>query len=393
MKHNFDKVINRKNTNSLKYDCAEKRGKPNDLLPMWVADMDFACPKKVGDVLSNKAKHGIFGYSEPSNNYFNILSDWLGKRHGYTPKEEWLVHTPGIVFAITIAIKAFTNEQDAVLIQKPVYYPFSSSVINNNRKLINNPLILNKKTNQYEIDFVDFENKIKDNKVKLFILCSPHNPVGRVWEKDELRKMGEICKTHNCLVFSDEIHADFIYPEFKHTVFTNANDIFLENSIVAFSPSKTFNLAGLQFSDIFIADKELREKFKSEYGKSGYAQINTFGIVAAEAAYKYGENWVDSLNAYLCQNVELIDFFIKTHIPKVKFIKPQGTYLAWLDFSKYNLSQIQLDDIITNKAKLWLSSGTVFGSEGNGFMRLNFACPKKVLLKALESLKEAFANL
>ncbi|MCL2061763.1 MAG: pyridoxal phosphate-dependent aminotransferase [Firmicutes bacterium] len=390
MKYDFDKVLNRSNTNSLKYDCAARRGMPSDLLPLWVADMDFQAPLEVLDALTKKAAHGIFGYSEPSDGYFTVLSKWLCNRFGWQPKREWLLHTPGIVYAVTLAIKAFTAKGDAVMIQPPVYYPFRAAVKSNNRKLINNPLQFNESTKRYEIDFADFERKIKENAVKLFILCSPHNPVGRVWTETELQKIGEICLRHNVLIVSDEIHADFVYANNKHHVFTQLNESFYKNSIICFSPSKTFNLAGLQFSDIFIADKNLRNAFAKEYDKSGYSQLNIFGIVAAEAAYKHGAQWLDQLIEYLETNVRFMDEFLKKHLPKIKLIKPEGTYLAWLDFKNFGLSQKETDLIIINKAKLWLDSGTIFGAEGTGFQRLNFACPRSVLQQSLENLKQAF---
>jgi len=388
--YNFDEIINRKNTNSLKYDGAVSRGMPQDILPLWVADMDFKAPQEILAALQEATNHGIFGYSEPSSNYFKVLSDWTSHRYNWQPEKEWHLNSPGIVFALVTAINAFTVPGDAVMIQQPVYYPFKTSVVSNHRKLVDNALVLDELSGKYKIDFVDFEQKIKAHNVKIFLLCNPHNPVGRVWTQEELTRMGEICLKYNVVVVSDEIHADFVYDGYTHRVFTSVSDSFLNNSIVCLSPSKTFNLAGLQFSDVFIANKVLRESFKKAYDKSGYSQLNTFGIVAAEAAYRYGAPWLDALIAYLAQNVTLIEDFLRTHIPKIQCVLPEATYLAWLDCRALKLSQKELDTLIVNKANLWLSSGTIFGEQGKGFQRLNFACPRPTLQEALKQLKRIF---
>ena len=387
----FDKIINRTNTNSIKHDFCERRGMPKGLLPMWVADTEFDVPYFVQDAIKKRAEHGIFGYSEPTDSYFEVLKAWNERRYGFSPKKEWHINVPGIVFALSLAIKAFTNVGESVLIQPPVYYPFRGTILENDRKLVNNPLVLNKKTMQYEIDFSDFEKKIVENNVKLFVLCSPHNPVGRVWTQDELKKMGEICLKHKVLVFSDEIHIDYVYAGCKHHVFSTVCDSFSKSTILATAPSKTFNIAGLQFSDIFIACPNLKAKYEKEFRKSGYDQLNCFGIVAAQASYEKGDSYVDEMVKYLYKNVELIDSFLKENLPKVKLIKPESTYLAWLDFSEYGLPQDALNNIIIKKGGLWLSSGTVFGNEGLGFMRMNFGCPKSTLIEALQKLKTALA--
>lgn len=389
MKYDFDNVIDRNNTYSLKYDCAITRGMPSGLLPMWVADMDFQTPPEVISALKQKAEHGIFGYSEPGDGYFGIIKEWYQTRYHWEPKKEWHINTPGVVFALAIAIRAYTKERDAVLIQPPVYYPFKETILKNNRRLVTNPLILNEITNGYEIDFTDFEQKIQENKVRLFVLCSPHNPVGRVWTDAELKRIGEICHKYNVIVVSDEIHSDFVYSGSRHKIFSGVSYDFHNNSVICLAPSKTFNLAGLQYSDIFIADETLRRTFTAELNKTGYSQLNTFGIVAAEAAYRFGAPWLDELLEYLNNNRRIIDNFLQENLPDVKLIRSEGTYLAWLDFRAYNFSQKELDAVITQKAKLWLDSGVVFGTEGAGFQRLNFACPKQILEQALYSLKTA----
>ena len=392
MKYNFDTIINRHGTNSLKYDFATRRGMPSGLMPMWVADMDFTAPKELVDAVTERAKHGIYGYSEPFDSYEETLNNWQLTRFGYKTEKAWRVNTPGIVFALAAGIRTATEEGDAVLIQQPVYYPFRGMILANKRKLINSPLTLSEKTGRYELDLVDFERKIVDNKVKLFILCSPHNPVGRVWTRDELTSMADICLKHGVKIMADEIHADFVYRESgkRHISFLVLDKRYLDNCIVCTSPGKTFNMAGLQFSDIFIPNATLRAKFLADMERSGYSQLNIFGIVAADSAYKHGAQWLDALLAYLYQNAQFIDRFLKENLPKVKLIMPEGTYLAWLDFRAYNLTQADLAKKCVNEAKLWLDDGTIFGPAGEGFMRLNFGCPRATVETALKNLAKAF---
>ena len=388
MKYDFGKIIDRRNTNALKYDIIERCGLSKDTIPMWVADTDFAAPPQILEALHNAVSHGVFGYSEPKSSYFETLKMWLNRRYNLVIQREWLVHCPGIVFAITMAIRAYTKEGDGVLIQQPVYYPFRSMVVSNKRKLIVNSLVSNKTTGKYEVDFGDLEQKIIKYKPKLFVLCSPHNPVGRVWTTDELRRMGELCLRHNVIVLSDEIHADLTLTG-KHTIYGSISKELSDNCIIATAPSKTFNIAGLQFSDILISNPRLRAAFVSQINASGYSQLNTLGIVAAEAAYTHGEPWLDEQLAYLRGNAELIESFVSDRLPKVRYTRPEATYLAWLDFGAYGMSQTELEDLITNKAQLYLSSGTIFGKEGEGFMRLNFGCSRVLLTAALDRLAKA----
>ncbi|MDR3319159.1 MAG: pyridoxal phosphate-dependent aminotransferase [Clostridiales bacterium] len=389
MSFDFDRIIDRRNTNSLKYDYAAERGRPKDIQPLWVADMDFAVPAEITAAIQKTAAHGVFGYSVPSPEYFQILSDSLFKRFSWRPQPEWLCNTPGVVYALAMAVKAFTRENESVIIQQPVYYPFRTVITSNNRRLINSPLV--RADGGYIIDFSDFEKKITDNGVKLFILCSPHNPVGRVWTRGELTRLGEICLKHNVIVVSDEIHSDFVYPGNKHYTFHTLDDRFLNNTVLCTSPGKSFNLAGLQFSDILIPNGDLRKRFTAECDKCGYDQLNIFGIVAAEAAYRYGEPWLAALVAYLEKNADFIAGYLKQNLPQIKYQKPEGTYLAWLDFSALRLSQKELDRLITYKAGLWLDSGLIFGAEGAGFQRINFACPRSVLKEALDKLTKALS--
>ena len=383
---NFDEEIDRHNTFSLKYDCNKRRNKPEDVFPIWVADMDFKCPEEILKDLRQKVDFGIFGYSEPNEEYFESLHNWYFNNFNVNLKTDWVVMTPGIVFALAMAVKAFTKENDYILINNPVYYPFSEVIIDNNRNVISSDLVLN--NSHYEIDFEDFENKIKKYKIKLYFLCSPHNPVGRVWTKEELDKIIKICKENNVIIVSGEIHSDFVWKG-KHTCLLNYEE-YLNNIIVCTSPTKTFNFATLQISNILIPNNELRLKFKKEIDKAGYSQLGLMGIVACNSAYKHGLPWLNELRNYLKENISFVDTFLKEKLPKVKLIKPEGTYLLWLDFRALGLSDEDLNFAILNKAKLWLDSGSMFGKSGQGFQRINIALPRKKLQWALEQLEKTF---
>ncbi|NLM49919.1 MAG: pyridoxal phosphate-dependent aminotransferase [Clostridiaceae bacterium] len=390
MKYNFDEIVERFNTNSLKYDSAKRRNMPEGLIPMWVADMDFKSPPEVIDAIIKRAEHGIYGYSEPDDDYFETVSGWFLKRHNLMVDKSNTLLMPGVVFTINLAIHAFTNKGDGVLIQKPVYHPFFQSIQANERKVINNPL--KNVGGRYEIDFSDFERKIAENNVKLFILCSPHNPVGRVWSKDELNKMGEICKKYGVVVVSDEIHNEFVFDA-PFTSFWNAGAGFDEFSIICTATSKAFNQPGLINANVFINNEEIKQKILKELDKTGYSIYSAFGIVATKAAYKYGGDWINELNAYLKNTINFVDFYLKENIPKIKLTKIEGTYLLWLDFRELKKSQKELADIIVNKAKLWLHNGLTFGEEGEGYFRMNIATPLSTVKKALDNLKEAFREL
>lgn len=383
MKYNFDKIINRYNTNSLKYDCTAKFGVPNDIQPMWVADMDFETAPCVIERLKQIAEFGVFGYSVADKGYFDALYNWYHSRFGFDIKSEWVVHTPGVVCALNTAVRAFTNEGDSVMIQRPVYYPFTNAINNNNRKLINNPLKY--ENGCYSMDFIDMERKIISEKVKLFILCSPHNPVGRVWTKEELIKLGEICLRHNVTIVADEIHSDFVF-EGKHTIFATINERFLNNCIICTSPSKTFNIAGLQVSNIIIANENLRKKFIDEKTHSGYGELNIFGIGACEAAYRGGSEWLSELLKYLENNYLTVKNFISEKMPEIKVANLEGTYLVWLDCQNLGYTHKELNEKLLYSAKLWFDEGTIFGAEGENFMRINIACPRAELICALEKM-------
>ncbi|MGN0817586.1 MAG: MalY/PatB family protein [Candidatus Coproplasma sp.] len=388
MKYDFDKIIPRRNTNSLKWDFAERRGRSADILPLWVADMDFASPNEVIDALKQKAEHGIFGYSEPLDDYFSALCGWFERRHGWQPQADKFVLSCGVVFAINTLIRALTSPNDAVIILQPVYYPFAESVRANGRKLVVSRLLTDGK--KYFVDFDDFERKIEENNVKLFILCSPHNPVGRVWKREELKKLGEICLRHGVFVISDEIHADFVYGENRHTVFSQVDPRFESISAICTAPTKTFNLAGLHNANIYIPDDKVRRAYLTEQDRQGYSQSNVMGIVACQAAYTYGDEWLEQLKEYLVQNIAFVKQYLAANMPKVKFYEPEGTYLLWLDFSAYNLTDSQLEEKIERQANVWLDGGYVFGEGGSGFQRINAACPRATLKEALTRIYEAF---
>ena len=415
--YNFDKITNRKGTNCLKYDFAVERGKPADVLPLWVADMDFPVSEEISKSLHAAVEHGIYGYTQPKDAYYNAVMNWMERKHNWKTKREWIVKTPGVVFALGAAVKAFTDPGDAILIQNPVYYPFTNIIRDNNRKVVDNTLVYHPVTERtvvpvttddvseqqinnvgtvspaYQIDFEDFERKIEQEHVKLFILCNPHNPVGRVWTVEELQKLGEICLRHHVIVVSDEIHNDFVYPGYEHTVFANVDPRFAEFTLTCTAPSKTFNLAGLQISNIFIPNENLRKAFKAEIDKTGYDEPNALGVVACEAAYRAGEDWLDQLKAYLLKNLNFLRDFLQEKIPQIHLVEPEGTYLVWLDCSELGITGKELDQFIVDKAGLWLDGGSMFGPSGAAFQRVNIACPQATLELALNKLKEAVDNL
>ena len=384
---NFDKIIDRRNTRCLKYDFAVERNMPADVLPLWVADMDFETSSYIEDAIIERAKHAIYGYSEVKTPYFDILKKWMQKHHDWDIQRKWLVKTPGVVFALAMAVKAYTEPGDAVLIQQPVYYPFSEVIKDNGRNVVSNTLYLGE-DNRYHIDFEDFEQKIVDHKIKLFLLCNPHNPVGRVWTKEELTRLGDICVKHHVTVVSDEIHEDFVFKG-KHQVFANIKKEYEEITVTCTAPSKTFNIASLMISNILIPNPELKRKFKHQMDAAGISQLNVLGLVACEAAYDHGEEWYQAMKAYVKENIEFVKQYVEEQLSGVNMVEHEGTYLVWLDFRGTGLRVEELDDKIINQAKLWLDSGKIFGSCGEGFQRINVACPRKVLEEALDRIKNA----
>ncbi len=383
-KYDFDKIYDRRNTDSIKWDFGMQRMGRDDLLPLWVADMDFKLPDEVIADIVKRAEHGIFGYTDPGEGYYGPVKSWFGKRHNVTIQSDWITVVPGVVYSIALAVRAFTEAGDAVLIQQPVYYPFSRTVEVNHRKVVNSQLIYN--NGRYEIDFEDFEKKIEDNQVRLFLLCSPHNPVGRVWSREELKRMADICKAHDVYIFADEIHSDFIYKGHEHVSFLSLGEEYYDRLIVGTSPSKTFNLAGMQVANIITPDAEVKKKFRYENESVGYSQPNVLGMVACRSVYEKGEQWLDELLDYLQGNLDYVREFLKEKLPKVKLVEPEGTYLIWLDFSEVTQDHKELEDIIVNKAKLWLDPGVIFGRESALFERVNIACPRQTLKEAMEHL-------
>lgn len=386
----FDTVVDRRNTRCLKYDFAVRRGMPEDVLPLWVADMDFRTSSYVEDALVQRSKEAIFGYSEVQRPYFDIVKGWMERHHQWQVDEHWLVKTPGVVFALAMAVKAYTEPGEAVLIQSPVYYPFSEVIVDNERKLVSSDLKQDV-SGHYYMDLEDLEEKIIKEKVRLLFLCNPHNPVGRVWTKEELTALGDICVKHGVIVVSDEIHADFVF-EGKHQVFAAIKKEFEEITITCTSPSKTFNLAGLMISNIFIADRKLRHRFRKELDRAGISQLGVMGLVACEAAYSQGEVWYEKMHEYVKENIEYTREFVNTRLPGVKMGEHQGTYLVWLDFRETGLGVEELEYLVIHKAKLWLDSGRIFGDCGKGFQRINVACPREPLTTALIRLEKALAE-
>ncbi len=382
----FGRIIDRRNTKSVKYDLAAKKGMPEDVLPLWVADMDFRVSSYIQEAIARQVEHGVFGYSDTGEEYFEAVKGWMKRHHGWDVEADWLVKTPGVVFALSLAVKAFTEPGDSVLIQQPVYYPFKRVVEVNGRRTISNTLVY--ENNKYFMDFEDFEEKIIQEKIKLFILCNPHNPVGRVWTEDELVRIGDICQKHHVIVVSDEIHGDFAFKG-KHHVFAGLKKEYGEFTVTCTAPSKTFNLAGLQLSNIFISNPELRRAFRRQLDIVGYEEPNIMGMVACEAAYRDGDEWYEAMLEYVAGNIAFTREYVEKNIPGVTMAEHEGTYLVWLDFRQLGMTGEELEEMIVQRARLWLDGGAMFGESGTGFQRVNVACPRKILEEALERMKGA----
>jgi len=393
MKYNFDEIIDRTDYHSEKWDeLKTKFGDiPEDVLPMWVADMEFRAPKPVIEAIKKTAEHGIYGYTSRPDSYYQAIIDWMEKRHNWKVKKDWLAFSPGVVPALSIIIRAFTQPGDKVIVQPPVYYPFFRIIENNGCHVVNNPLKLSNR--KYFMDYDDLERKIDDPRVKLLILCSPHNPVGRVWQKEELIILGEICLEHKIMVISDEIHADILFKGYKHIPFASISPAFAHHSITCTAPSKTFNLAGLQTSTIIIPNKKYYKTYSNALDSLALDENNVFGLVALEAAYRYGEEWFEQLSSYLNENLEFLMKYFKEKIPKIEVIKPEGTYLVWLDCRQLGLSAKDLNNFMLNKARVALDDGYWFGTEGKGFMRINIAYPRSFLEEGLKRIEEAVNSL
>ena len=388
MQYDFDTPIDRTHTWSIKHDFKKENGKADDILPLWVADMDFRSPDSVVEALKKAVDHGIFGYSRADESYFDAVAAWYQKRHHLTLQPEWMTCTPGIVFALSIAVRAFTQEGDAVLIQPPVYRPFSRAILRNKRTLVENPLVL--KDGHYEMDLEELEQKVLDEHVKLMILCNPHNPVGRVWTREELTALADICLRHHVYVISDEIHGDFVWQGHEQTPYASISEEACLHSMMCTAPSKTFNLAGMATSNLFIPDPEMRRKFRSELLDVGQENMNRLGLFACRAAYEGGGEWLDQLIGYLAGNLALVRDFCKNRVPQIQLVEPEGTYLAWLDCRELGMTDDELMAFFSNEAKVWLDPGTHSGEQGSGFMRFNLGSSRSVIAQALDQIEAAW---
>ncbi|MGX1902635.1 cystathionine beta-lyase [Thermolongibacillus altinsuensis] len=387
--YSFDDFIERRNTYSVKWDETERIFGVKDVLPLWVADMDFKAPAEVLEALAKRVEHGVFGYTSIPASLKQAVCDWMVNKHEWQIDSKWLSFSPGVVPALATAIQAFTSPGDKVIVQTPVYYPFFQLVEKNNRELVLNPLqLINGK---YEMDFADLKEKIKG--AKLLLLCSPHNPGGRVWSKEELTKLGELCLEHNVIVVSDEIHSDLVFSGSRHTPFASISEEFAQISVTCIAPTKTFNLAGLQSAISIIPNRTLKKQFDSVQQRQGFFTLNTFAVVGTEAAYRHGNQWLNDLLKYLAENVEFTCSFIEKHLPKLKVIKPEATYLVWIDCRELQKSDQELKQLLLQKGKIAVEPGNKFGEGGTGFIRLNVACTRETLQEALKRLATALGEL
>ncbi|MCB8949831.1 MAG: pyridoxal phosphate-dependent aminotransferase [Ardenticatenaceae bacterium] len=404
MTFDFDTEVNKFGINSIKWefifdadhnatqgDHAHPKHGDERLLPLWVADMDFRCPPPVVEAVVERAKRGVFGYCMPTDSYYEAVLNWFSRRYGRSIQRDWIVMTPGVVPAINLMIQTYTQPGDKILIQRPVYHPFTNSIVNNGREVVSNSLVL--ENGRYQMDFDDLAAKAADPEVKMAILCSPHNPISRVWSREELTRFGEICLDNDVLVISDEIHCDLIYNGVEFTSFANISERFAQNSIVCTAPSKTFNVAGLKLSNIVIPNEELRTQFAKTMERTGILGTNTFGVVATEAAYNFGEPWLTAVMDYIEGNYNFMRDYLAEHLPQLHLLPAEGTYLVWLDCRTLELTPEERKKLIFEDAHLYLDEGEIFGPEGEGFERFNLACPRSLLAEALDRLKTSINNL
>ena len=387
MGFDFDKVIDRKNTGCVKHDLVKANGYPEDVLPMWVADMDFQAPPCVLEALRRSVEHGIFGYSFPTEDYQQAVCNWFRKRFAWKVEADWIVPVSGVVFAVSTAVRVMSQPGDGVLVQTPVYYPFFDAIRQNGRKLVTSELRY--ENGRYSVDFEDLERKIREENVKLLILCSPHNPICRVWSREELQALGAICKRYGVKVIADEIHCDFVLPGYRHTPFVQACPELTEDTIICTAPSKTFNLAGLHTSNILIPGQALRDAYRAELNRIHCGSPNCLGLVACQAAYEGGEEWLEACKAYMLENLNYVRAFLAQKLPQIRLVESEGTYFAWLDCTQLGLTKEELDTLMIQKAKLWLDTGSIFGESAALFQRVVLACPKAVVVEAMDNLKAA----
>ncbi|NBI28950.1 MalY/PatB family protein [Chengkuizengella marina] len=387
MREYFDETIDRNLTFSYKWDERKKFFDSDEVLPMWVADMDFRSPKPVVDALINRAQHGVYGYSSSTNSYDEAVVGWLEQRHHWKIKREWLSYSPGVMPTIGFLIACLTEPGDKVVLQSPVYYPFFDVIKRSGRKIVDNALVL--EDNTYKMDLDKLETQL-DSSVKMLLLCSPHNPVGRVWTKDELTRLGEICLKHNIIIVADEIHGDLVFKQSKHIPLASISEELAQQTITCIAPSKTFNIAGLQASSVIISNADLRLKFRKEISRYSLNMMNTFGRVAAEVSYRQGGEWLDHCLEYIYDNNQYVKQYVETNMPLIKVIQSEGTYLVWLDCRDLKMSGQELREFMLKKAKVALSDGFIFGENGDGFTRMNIGCPREVLAEGLERIKSAY---
>lgn len=387
MKYDFDRIISRRGTNSYKWDSA----KDGEVLPMWVADMDFYTAPAIVDALQRRVEHGIFGYTRVPEEYYKAVTNWFARRHDWPIEREWLIYTSGVVPALSAVIKALTVPGDKVLVQTPVYNCFFSSIRNNGCEVVTNPLAYG--NNTFTIDFDDLERKATDPKVKVMLLCNPHNPAGRVWTRDELTRVGEICIRNGVTVVSDEIHCELVFPGHTYTPFASLSGEFLRHSITCLSPSKAFNMAGLQIANIVCADTDLRMKIDRAININEVCDVNPFGVIATVAAYNEGEEWLSQLLNYLYQNYLCMQSFCEAHLSQFPIVTLEGTYLVWMDCRVLHIPSEILEARLIDETKLWLNAGTMYGETGEGFMRWNIACPRAELVKGLERFRDFVQKL
>lgn len=382
----FQDTINRKNTRSVKWDMLEAMFQTDDVLPMWVADMDFKAPKAVNDALIKRAEHGIYGYTVVDDDVKQAITSWLKNRHRWEIDKDSLSFSPGVVTALHIAVQALTNPHDKILIQTPVYTPFYNVIESHGREIVKNPFIL--EDDYYTIDFANFEAKLKEG-VKAFILCSPHNPVGRVWTEEELTEIARLCVKHDVLILSDEIHGDLTFPDQKHIPIASLSGEFANQTVTFMAPSKTFNLAGLQASYMITPNTEMKAKIDEALKSQGLGSLNTMGNTALEAAYKHGEEWLDSLRTVIYEHYQFAKKTIHEQTTSLKVVHSEGTYLLWLDCSDLGLNSEELETFMIEEAKVGLNKGAAYGEEGQQFMRMNLACPKKTLEEGVNRIVQA----
>ncbi len=387
MKYDFDEIIDRRGTNCVKWDGADNQ----DVLPMWVADMDFCTAPAIIDALRRRVDHGIFGYTRVPQSYYDAITGWFARRHGWNIDKDWIIYTSGVVPALSAIIKALTVPGDKVLIQTPVYNCFFSSICNNGCEIVESPLIYT--GNTYSIDFEDLERKASDPKVKAMILCNPHNPAGRVWNRDELIRIGEICIRHDVVVIADEIHCELVMPGYEYTPFASISEEFSRHSVSCVSPSKAFNIAGLQIANIVCADAGRRAKIDRAININEVCDVNPFGVIALQAAYNEGAEWLDQLLEYIHGNYEYMRSFCEEHLPDFPITKLEGTYLVWMDCRKFGMTSAELEKRLIEEAGLWLNPGTMYGQDGEGFMRWNIACPRTRMIEGLRRFEKFAKNI